>query len=342
MASPSAFPWKDSKNSVAEVDMLHHFHPSSPEHDDNNTDHDAVEKDDHADKQLHSSSNPLTSTRPLDHDCWMQKEYTLLSGDTQQQTLLSGTSYCNIGPGFSYWDATDRPEKAGWSIPFEERLKKEKYRVQVQHRVAIGEKDRQRWAEIAKLLPDVSHSNEPLRASQPTKLRDILGIVNNHDLFAQRAKNLDLTSSQTLSGAMNSLGATLRTEHSNLTQGLLLFLLPAIYGAVHLSAWSFEFPSPVEKLLWKIACLDLVISLPVFLVVGVARENRMVGVGGRDNGCVAELTLLSWGGLLFLLLNVPVTVVARMYLVVESFISLRHVPIGVYATVPWSDWLPHI
>ena len=68
----------------------------------------------------------------------------------------------------------------------------------------------------------------------------------------------------------------------------------------------------------------------------------MFGVGEGENGLMAELTLLSWVGVLFLVLNVPVTVVARIFLVVESFVSLRHVPIGVYASVPWSDWLPHI
>ena len=122
----------------------------------------------------------------------------------------------------------------------------------------------------------------------------------------------------------------------------MLFLLPAINGAIHLSAWTFEFPTLIEKFVWKIACLDIAVPLPVFLIVGIARENRMFGVGEGENGLMAELTLLSWVEVLFLVLNAPVTVVARIFLVVESFVSLRHVPIGVYASVPWSDWLPHI
>ena len=33
---------------------------------------------------------------------------------------------------------------------------------------------------------------------------------------------------------------------------------------------------------------------------------------------------------------------SRVYLVVESFISLRHAPIGAYAAVPWVEAVPHI
>jgi hypothetical protein len=33
---------------------------------------------------------------------------------------------------------------------------------------------------------------------------------------------------------------------------------------------------------------------------------------------------------------------SRFFIVVESFISLRHVPIGVYATPAWIQTLPHL
>lgn len=33
---------------------------------------------------------------------------------------------------------------------------------------------------------------------------------------------------------------------------------------------------------------------------------------------------------------------SRLYLVTESFLSLRHVPIGAYAAVPWVQTIPHI
>ena len=35
-------------------------------------------------------------------------------------------------------------------------------------------------------------------------------------------------------------------------------------------------------------------------------------------------------------------VLARVYLVVEAFVSLREVPVAVYATPEWTDLLPHL
>lgn len=42
--------------------------------------------------------------------------------------------------------------------------------------------------------------------------------------------------------------------------------------------------------------------------------------------------------------NVLVAAAARVYIVVESFISLRHVPIGVYQTPDsnFMDYVPHL
>lgn len=32
----------------------------------------------------------------------------------------------------------------------------------------------------------------------------------------------------------------------------------------------------------------------------------------------------------------------RVFIVVESFISLRHVPVGVYEGVGWAQYIPHL
>ena len=38
----------------------------------------------------------------------------------------------------------------------------------------------------------------------------------------------------------------------------------------------------------------------------------------------------------------PLCVVARLYLVVESFVSLRKVPVKVYQTPDWTQWILHL
>ena len=62
--------------------------------------------------------------------------------------------------------------------------------------------------------------------------------------------------------------------------------------------------------------------------------------------------LPSVGRLLLAILLSPLTIVclclpilyflSRIYIVVESFISLRHVPVGVYVGVGWSRYIPHL
>ncbi|RYP05125.1 hypothetical protein DL765_009937 [Monosporascus sp. GIB2] len=61
-------------------------------------------------------------------------------------------------------------------------------------------------------------------------------------------------------------------------------VLPVIYGGLHLTAWTSEFPTAVESLLWKISC----------------------------------------------------------FIIVESFISLRALPVGVFLMPGWLLMIPHL
>lgn len=109
--------------------------------------------------------------------------------------------------------------------------------------------------------------------------------------------------------------------------GLVATLLPLVYGGVHLSAWNFEFPTKIELLLWKISCFGIMATVPVLFLYAIFR--LLLSIDAR------ALEFLSYPVFLFYIL-------ARCYLVVESFISLRSVPIGVYWTPSWLQMLPHI
>ena len=119
---------------------------------------------------------------------------------------------------------------------------------------------------------------------------------------------------------------------------LLRFFIPltAAYGGIHLSAWNFEFPSRIESMIWRTACFVLTGSPFTLLAApsrariywmssGPVREALIEGVGNVSAG----LLLLCYAA-------------SRLYLVIESFISLRQVPIGVYAAVPWVQNIPHV
>lgn len=148
--------------------------------------------------------------------------------------------------------------------------------------------------------------------------------------------------------------------------GALLAAIPTLYGAVHLAALSVIFPTPIERLLWKISCLYLIGSAGccVFIMILAFLDRFLLtrcGIGfySRDGGCVIY-RVTPWhyaahrvkkrfkmatkskfdlwvkgfkilGGTVLGLVLLGY-IGARVYIVTESFISLRHVPIGVYQT----------
>ena len=327
MASRSAFPWKtrfdnaDDRN-TAEIDVLHFFP---------NIEQDATEVA-NPQRSCIDANGYAWTTQEASHDINMPVTYDLRTELRSEGHLQSGKHYKRSGPGFAYYAAHDLPNNAEWTIPERERRNRQHFQVQVRMRLEINDTMTRRWEAIKPLLDGM------IVARSETRLRELLGRSINGDLVIPRARNIDFSTSTTVSGGFSNLTATLRGHRGDMTSGLLLFLLPALYGAIHLSAWTFEFPTAIEHKLWKIACLDLVVSLPVFLIGSLARE---VGTNG-EQFTMGDMAILAWLGLIFLLVNMPVTIIARMYLVVESFVSLRRVPVGVYATVPWSDWLPHI
>ena len=119
------------------------------------------------------------------------------------------------------------------------------------------------------------------------------------------------------------------------------------YGAAHATAWKFIFPTDVERLLWRIACIDTIAGvislLAVFSVVVFFHEHGhkllLKSFFTREPGIMALLYRLV---ILIGLLNFPFFILSRIYIITETFISLRHVQLGVYQTVDWIDYIPHL
>ena len=161
----------------------------------------------------------------------------------------------------------------------------------------------------------------------------------------------------------------------------ILFLLGILYGAVHLTLWNYEFATPTEILLWRISATTL-LAVPsllfatfIALVPAVAvrecwklRSKKKQSdphprsstwlVGNRLKDfltSVCDWPQVILGGVFFLILaflgiilaisiiaGALLFVFARIFIVVESFISLRHVPLGVYVHVGWAKYIPHL
>jgi hypothetical protein len=144
------------------------------------------------------------------------------------------------------------------------------------------------------------------------------------------------------------------------TLAMVLIMLLFAYGGVHLFAWNFGFPSSLERLLWRIAGLYLVGAGALGTCLFFARnpiEDYLDAMDlkwgdeypSRDKlrtrlaycvRCCCSGWLLMFAALLVGLLELGY-LLSRFYIVVESFRSVKHLPIGVYAAVPWANYIPH-
>jgi len=115
---------------------------------------------------------------------------------------------------------------------------------------------------------------------------------------------------------------------------LLSLALPIVYSGIHLSAWNFEFPTAAEATTWKVSCIAIASGIPCYFIFWIAFFMlKSITVISR----VAPRSLRILLRLTFFLM-----IAFRTFIVVESFISLRSVPIGVYWTPSWIQMIPHI
>ena len=111
----------------------------------------------------------------------------------------------------------------------------------------------------------------------------------------------------------------------------------AIFGAVHMTAADFFFPTPVERLLWRISC-GILIGLPV---VGVGIYSGYMHYtkewqGKRRDDSKVSIVLLRFGEAL-----IPIYLLARTYLFVETLRSLAYCEVSAFQDVQWPSAIPH-
>jgi hypothetical protein len=120
---------------------------------------------------------------------------------------------------------------------------------------------------------------------------------------------------------------------------IAIVLVQAAYAGAHLGALSIMFPSQKERLLWKISCYILFANtaLGAITLLLIDIDSR-VYLGDYFSNFVDSV---GDGTAIFI---VPLILCSRAYIVIESFISLRHVPIGVYQTPQGNimDYVPHL
>ena len=128
-----------------------------------------------------------------------------------------------------------------------------------------------------------------------------------------------------------------------LLMGMALWFASMAFAAIHLAAWHDYFPSVVESWLWRCSAIYIIWSGLVWscinLVAQVAKpfdeyweQKRLHRPPFVNSVPLAVLGFVC--GTLYTF--------ARMFLVLEAFISIRKLPVSAYQTPNWTQIIPHL
>ena len=129
---------------------------------------------------------------------------------------------------------------------------------------------------------------------------------------------------------------------------LLLGIVQLGFAAIHVAAWSFYFPTASEATLWHVStvyvlgCIVLTwtilpLSFELKPKLSLSRKQDSLEEGGPTWHATEALPQAAK-------LTIPLGVlyiVARAYIILEDFLSLRELPESAYASVNWSSFVPH-
>ena len=115
--------------------------------------------------------------------------------------------------------------------------------------------------------------------------------------------------------------------------GWLMLAYPIFFGAIHAASWNTVLPSVIELWMWRssaVICIGIVILY--YLVLSFAFLIERLFSMKEDHMFIALVTLFP----------VLLYIVARLFMIVEVFVSLRALPLSAYDSISWSDAVPHI
>ena len=117
-------------------------------------------------------------------------------------------------------------------------------------------------------------------------------------------------------------------ENRDILAGFICMpIVGVVFGGIHCVGWFFNFPSSAEAMLWRVSSTVLTgiaFLFPILLFFLVIFQSN-------DTGLIAVFTPI-----------LLVYAMSRLLLIVEAFISLRHLTPGVLALVKWTSFIPHI
>ncbi|KAF8969315.1 hypothetical protein BDZ97DRAFT_1915280 [Flammula alnicola] len=114
---------------------------------------------------------------------------------------------------------------------------------------------------------------------------------------------------------------------------IAFFAIAILFGSMHLIAWSFDFPSPTEQLLWRSSAL-VITAEPAWFALSVLLDSF-----AKLND---KFMSVLWPFHIPAFVGAPLYVIARIFLLIEAFLSLRTQPLAAYQSIEWTSVIPHL
>ncbi|PPQ84887.1 hypothetical protein CVT25_004617 [Psilocybe cyanescens] len=122
---------------------------------------------------------------------------------------------------------------------------------------------------------------------------------------------------------------------------ILAMLVAIVFGGIHCIAWSFEFPTVVEKWAWKVSAV-LVSGLPLSSFFSGVLGGSMRTIRFKKRYSSVLVDFMSSVLIVIARLSVLLYLAARGVLLILPLIGLRALPAGAYIDLNWTAYLPHI
>lgn len=109
-----------------------------------------------------------------------------------------------------------------------------------------------------------------------------------------------------------------------------MWLLMTAFGGIHCAAWMYSFPSVIEQWLWRTSAIIVGVSATIYPMTALLITDSTQFLTSLK---FPEVSVLTFIGLYAL---------ARLFLWVETFISFRSAPQGIYEAINWAQYIGHI
>jgi hypothetical protein len=112
-----------------------------------------------------------------------------------------------------------------------------------------------------------------------------------------------------------------------------------VFGAIHLAAWDFSFPTKTERIAWRVSSLMITLLAPMSLLSVGAFLCYEFSVCIANECAHQVIDERPWKGITLALL--VLYLIARFTLIALILSCFRSMPAEIYVTIVWLQYVPH-